>query len=303
LLALLGLLPLFRTNRYLFTGILCYILLTIYIISSWWCWNYGFSYGPRAFIESFPIFFFPFAFLLDGSSLLLKKGLITISILICFLNLFQIYQATNGILDSDFKTDRRGYWNVFLRTDKGYSGKFYKVPVNDDSRNIHERVTFFNDMERADTTWLNPYSQVIEKAHSGQYASKVNKDSWYSTGIRKYLNKVPYNKNVLIRCSGWFFVPKRGSESYFAFSFVRNGKGVRFVPFDLDGYTQQFNTWEFHEFELYMPKFSSAIEQDPTTQIEFYYFNNSDLNCYVDDLKVEFVDYKKLDRVLDLSWE
>jgi hypothetical protein len=64
-LALFGLFRLFKINRYLFVGVALYILLNIYIISSWWCWNYGCIYGPRAFVEHYPLFFLLLGFLLD----------------------------------------------------------------------------------------------------------------------------------------------------------------------------------------------------------------------------------------------
>jgi hypothetical protein len=37
--------------------------------------------------------------------------------------------------------------------------------------------------------------------------------------------------------------------------------------------------------------------------VEFYYFNNSEIDCYIDDLNIEFIEFKTMDRVLDLSWE
>lgn len=59
LLALAGLIVLYRRNRYQFWGALLYMSVNIYVISSWWCWNYGASYGTRAFIEHLPGIFSP----------------------------------------------------------------------------------------------------------------------------------------------------------------------------------------------------------------------------------------------------
>lgn len=302
-LSLFGLFQLFKTNRFLFVGICIYLALNVYVISSWWCWNYGYSYGPRAFIEHYPLFFLLLGLLLDVKSKAQKVLVLSCIAIFTFLNLFQTYQTLNGILDQDFKTDKQGYWDVFLRMDKGYSGKFYRFPVNEQKENIVKRVIFSSDLETKDSTWLNPNSQVSDRAHSGALSSKVNKNNWYSSGIRKYLKDVPYTKNVLIRVTAWFYVPQKGSNSYFAFSFVNNGKAVNYSPFALDGYTSHFGEWEQHVFELPMPKFSSKVEQDTSTQVEFYYFNNSDLDCYIDDLNIEFIEFKQMNRVLDLSWE
>lgn len=302
-LALFGLLRLFKINRFLFTGTVLYLLINIYIISSWWCWNYGYSYGPRAFIEHYPLFFLLLALLLDAKNKILNTLTCIFIVLFTALNLFQTYQALNGILDQDFKTDERGYWDVFLSVENGYSGKFYRFPVDESEGNVERRISFVNDMESNDSSWLNPNSHVSEESHSGTHSSKVNKDSWYSDGIRKNLGDVLYHKNTLIRVSGWFYVPEPGSHSYFAISFVANGKSIQFNPFDLDGYTITFGAWEYHVFEMYMPKFQPKVENDPATQVEFYYFNNAEIPCYVDDLHIEFIQFKKLDRVLDLSWE
>jgi len=301
--ALFGLVKLTKTNRFLAIGVGIYILLNVYIISSWWCWNYGYSYGPRAFIEHYPLFFLLLALLLDVKSLIQKTVMIIIITLLTFLNLFQINQATNGILDHDFKTDKAGYWNVFLSNNNGYSGKFYRYPVDESRQNIVRKIILFNDMEKRDTTWLNSNSHVIDKAHSGKYSSKVNQYNWYSSGLYKKLSEVPYNRNSFIRVSGWVFIPKKGSQAFFAIGFSTNEGSFQFNPHKLDGYIQEFNEWQFVQFEMPMPHFSNEIVENPDTKMEFYLFNNSEIDCYLDDLKIEFIEFKKMDRVLDLSWD
>jgi len=302
-LSLFGLFRLYKLNRYLFVGVVLYTFLNIYIISSWWCWNYGCIYGPRPFIEHYPLFFLLLGFLLDVKNKFFKSAVIVSILLMSLLNLFQIYQAVNGILDHDYRTTAAGYWDVFLRTDKGNSGKFYKIPLDESKENIVSRTRLFNNMERRDTTWLNTQTIVTEKSHSGTHASKVNAANYFSVGIRKKLSELPYNKNVLIRASGWFYVPERGSNSYFAIAFVSGGKCYRYLPHGLDGFMQQYGKWEYHVFETYMPKLKEEAEKDPDTQVEFYYFNNSEKDCYIDDLDIEFIQFKKMDRVLDISWE
>jgi hypothetical protein len=303
-LGLFGLYRLYKVNRYLFAGIIIYMIINIYIISSWWSWNYGYCFGARAFIEHYPVFFLLLALLLDIKSNIRKAGIITIISFFIFLNLFQTYQAETGILDLDYKTDSKGYWNVFLRLDRGYSGKYYRYPVDESQENIVSRKVFFNDMEKKDSTWLNPYTQSDERSYSGTYSSKVNNVNNYSVGLRKYMNEIPYGRNVLIRASGWFFLPNKGTGSYFAISFVNQGKAVSFNPFGLDGGGEdKFNDWEYRIFEIYMPKLPRETEEDPNAQIEFYFFNNSTDNCYLDDLKIEFVEYKNLNRVIDVFWD
>ncbi len=42
--------------------LIIYFILISYIFSSWWCWNYGCSYGSRPFVEYYVIFSLPFCF-------------------------------------------------------------------------------------------------------------------------------------------------------------------------------------------------------------------------------------------------
>jgi hypothetical protein len=301
--SLFGLFRLFKISPYLFSGVVLYITINIYIISSWWCWNYGYSYGPRAFIEHYPIFFFLLGLLLNAKSKVLKF-LTGVSISFCiFLNLFQTYQVLWGILDQDFKTDKKGYWHTFLSMKNGYSGKFYRFPVDENPGNIVRRITWFNDMEQNDTAWLNSNSRVTEKAYSGVYSSKVDKNNNFSVGLRKKLSEIPYARNVIVRASGWFYVPRKNTGAYFAISFVTDGKAVSFNPVNLDGSIDNFGEWQYITDEIYMPKLPERVEQNPGSVVEFYYFNNSETPCYVDDLKIEFIEFKEMERVLDLSWD
>jgi len=301
-LSLFGLIPLYKMNRRLFSGIIIYLSLTIYLISSWWCWNYGSTFGPRAFIEHYPVFFFLLALIIQVNGRLLKITLITFSMLLCALNLFQVYQSLCGILDHDFKTNSKGYWNVFLSTQNGYSGKFYRFPVDETEGNIVGRKCWFNDMEKTDSTWLNPTTKSPLNAHSGRFSSEVNKNNCYSIGLRKNLSELRYAKNVVIRVSGWFLVSKKGSGSFFVMCFKSKGDNLNYNTFNLDGYMLNTHKWEYQVFEMYMPKFTKTIENEHAVQAEFYYFNNSPIDCFVDDLKIEFIEFKKMDRVLDLNW-
>jgi hypothetical protein len=302
-LSLFGLFKLFKKNRYLFYGVVLYLGLTIYIISSWWCWNYGYSFGARVFIEHFPMFFLLLALLLDVKNVFIKTGTIISIVLFTALNLFQTYQAETGILDKDFETDAKGYWNVFLRTDKGYSSKFYRLPVDESPNNIIKRTVLFNDMEKRDTTWFGGNTITTEKAHSGMFSSKVNRNSNYSVGIRRWLSEFPDKKNSLIRVTGWFYISQKGSRAFFPISFVNKGESINYNPYHLDGYTEKYGEWEEHTFEVYMPKFKDKIEKMNDNQVEFYLYNDSNIDCYVDDLKIEFIQFKKMDRVLDISWD
>ncbi len=301
-LALFGLLRLYKLNFYLFTGVVLYLGLNIYIISSWWSWNYGYCYGARAFVDHYPLFFFLLALLLDSKSRMIKGVTFFLIMLLCPLNLFQIYQAANGLIENDIRTDAKGYWHVFLRTDRGFSGKYFRFPLDERPANVIKRTVWFNDMEKKDTTQPNSSTLTTEKAHSGGFSSKVDHLHPYSISIQKKLTEVPYHKNVFIRSSGWFHVTGRRSYSVLLINFTVNGEVINSSRFRLDDYLEQYNTWEHQVFEIYMPKLDQKFPVKDVL-MELVYLNHSNIPCYVDDLKIEFIEFKKMDRILDISWE
>ncbi len=302
-LALFGFRNVYKQNTFLFGGILIYLLVNIYIISSWWCWNYGYSLGNRAFVEHLPIFFLLLAFLLSTKNIFVRILIILLIMFFGYVSVFQTFQSEHGILDKDYRTDAKGYWNVFLNNKRDNSGKYFRFPVEENKENVISRQEYFNDLERIDTAWINTSTGSDELAHSGKFSSKVNKDASFSIGMKKKFGEFPYNRNVLIRVSGWFYISQKGSNSFFAISFTNKGKSIDYCTYKMDGYMDNFGKWENKVFEIYMPKFSEEQEREKGNQIEFYLYNDSDKNCYVDDLKIEFIEFKHLDRLLDIDWE
>jgi hypothetical protein len=101
-----------------------YFLLTLYIVSSWWCWWYGGGFGMRALVQSYAILaFFLAAFFEKIFSIEWKPkfrrpqlGLKYIMIaLLCFflsLNLIQSYQYNKGLVHFD-SMSKSAYWLTF----------------------------------------------------------------------------------------------------------------------------------------------------------------------------------------------
>ena len=90
----------------LFFSWLSWMILTTWLFSSWWSWYYGGSFGLRAYIEFYPLFILPFAFVFDrikpGFHKKLIPAIIVFLILFCQL---QTWQYRHGIIhwsDMDF---------------------------------------------------------------------------------------------------------------------------------------------------------------------------------------------------------
>ena len=102
-----------------------FIFLT-YILSSWWSWTYGDSYGLRAYIDFYTLFFIPFALMLRGLRPWAKVLIMAASFLTIPVNIIQTYQYKHFILHWN-NMDKDRYWKVFLRIDPRYKGLVNKI--------------------------------------------------------------------------------------------------------------------------------------------------------------------------------
>jgi hypothetical protein len=109
---------LFKSKQDYALKLMLFYALVIYIVSSWWCWWYGLSYGQRAFAD----FYFINAVLLGILFDYFHKNrsalvpLIIVCTLTVPINLIQTYQHYCNILEVDNITAKE-YWSKFLRLD------------------------------------------------------------------------------------------------------------------------------------------------------------------------------------------
>ena len=93
-----------------------FMILNIYVISSWWCWWYGGSYGSRVYIDSFVFFAIPLAYLINISinkSKLLKYVAFFIVFVLIAHQSFQLLQYKNRAIHHD-SMSKEAYWSSFL---------------------------------------------------------------------------------------------------------------------------------------------------------------------------------------------
>ena len=114
-----GLPFIFMKNRLRFWGSIVFVLLLLFMLSSWWNWYYGDSYGSRVLIDFYPVFVIFLAFLLQKSgSITAKVVSIIVSLLIVF-NVFQSYQYYHNIM-SHYDMNREKYWYIFGKFGEEY---------------------------------------------------------------------------------------------------------------------------------------------------------------------------------------
>jgi hypothetical protein len=113
LVALFGLIPLWRTDRTRAVIAALFLLVVVYILSCWWMWYYGGSFGSRVMVEYLPVFALLLCFLLNGIKLrALKIAVISLLVVLTLFCQFQTWQYRYFIIHWSEMTKEK-YWDAF----------------------------------------------------------------------------------------------------------------------------------------------------------------------------------------------
>lgn len=121
--SLFGFILLFKKNREMFWAILIYFSINLYLISAWWDWAFGGSFGMRALVHMGPVLIIPLCYIIQSVVQMNKHKLIKIVCYMiftffCSLNVFQSNLYKHGIISYDGMT-KEAYWFTFFK--KTYS--------------------------------------------------------------------------------------------------------------------------------------------------------------------------------------
>lgn len=119
LLSLLGLVRTFRHNRWSGACLSGFLILLVYVLSSWWQWYYGGSFSSRVFIDYYILFLWPLLALFSSVSFKPKLKIATIMVVIFLVSLcqFQTFQYRHIIIHWDGMT-KETYWDSFLSIER-----------------------------------------------------------------------------------------------------------------------------------------------------------------------------------------
>lgn len=159
----LGIIHLFITQRkFQALSWLGFFVLITYVLSSWWSWFYGMSFGNRAYIDFYPIFILPMAMMLNEIGIYKKAFLISLAAFCIPLNLIQDFQYTHYILDG-YDMNFEKYKRIFLKTEPQYNGLILKKTY---------------DYSRFDTIYEMKVSDIALPPESFSPILRINLDSF-----------------------------------------------------------------------------------------------------------------------------
>lgn len=113
-----------KKNFLFISWVLFFIVLT-YMLSSWWSWYYGYSYGMRVYIDFYAVFCIPLGILIDRQRSYIKILIVLLLLPTVLINILQTYQYKEYILNWG-NMNKDSYWNVFLKTGDQFKGLTWK---------------------------------------------------------------------------------------------------------------------------------------------------------------------------------
>lgn len=273
------------------------ILLTAtYILSSWWQWYYGYSFGSRPYIDFliFPGFGLLHLFAIK-KRLLFQAGLIGACFVFTGLNLFQTYQYQNFILKWD-KMSWTDYRRVFLKKDRIYDGVLWTGADSLSRYIIHNNIRcsactgFENekDLTVKNIENNNPDSCLyisgnLNKSdihHKGSYSAAIDMSNQWTPQIQGLLK----DNDSIVQARIWFY-GKMPHGSQFAVVLNRKRRDYFTDSHLLLAYFVHKNEWTEAVAQVILP---DSVKNGDRLSV-FVSDNNSGDKLFIDDMQVDII--------------
>lgn len=302
LFSFLGLIFLIRKNTFRFISGLMYLLIATYVISSWWNWYYGDSYGMRAFIDQFPFFIILLEYFLYKIRFSkIRPAVYLIFFFLVVVNLFQTYQYEHNILDRD-SMNKEKYWYVFMKTDKKYEGLLSGLG---DARFFEMDTVFvseyFHDFDTIQKGWnINALKKIHDTALSGDMVCVFDTSVQYNAGIKITNDSAYLNKGDLIINAGLskYDLTTDASLKLLLVAQIKSFTGTSdfyktYRLSTMPGNT--FHVWDTVQVECLIPEI-----KHPRDELNLYLWNQEGKRFYVDNVSYKIYRLRK-DTITELD--
>ncbi|TND10437.1 MAG: hypothetical protein FD123_79 [Bacteroidetes bacterium] len=300
LLAVAGLLVMWKKNRKQFWSACAFFLLNIYVVSSWSCWWYAGSYGQRAMVESYAVMVLPLGWFFTRAAdwkKPLKTGISVLTVFLVLLNIFQEWQYYKGVIPPDGVTAAY-YKRVF--------GKLSVQPAdrellmvsrstgeaelfNDENKYV-KHVLFEEGYERIQENLRTHYVDSIR--HSGKQSYRIDTSWVFSPVLEMPYEKITGKDHAWIRSGFWFFPTAETDKTQLAFTicFMHGDKAYKYFAAETGDCFKnaKVREWNYCEVDYLTPEVRNT--GDP---VRICFWLRGQEPVYVDDLKVEAYERKE----------
>jgi hypothetical protein len=270
---------------------IAFLLINIWIISSWHDWSYGGSFGMRPFVDTYSVFAISLAFLING----IKNAFIGLSIslaatFLIFLNLFQVYQYHNAILPYEYMTWNK-YKRIFLKADKVFAGIF--SPGNDEAGNLPKGSVMLSEFKRnfdngnVSDMYTNQNAIVRNEIfYSAPRSARL--DDKYKFCADLYMPVVngitgQHAKNTWLQAKAKIWLDEDATDAKMVIAFKDAKNDYEWNGFYIVHRIEKTRSWQDYSFAIPLPSIHG-----PEEIVSIYVIKNDDKLLYVDDLELSF---------------
>lgn len=245
-----------------------FLLSSIYIFSSWWCWWYGFSFGQRPMVDFYILIGFLIALVHQKWTKTIRQQLLLggIMSIFIFFNIFQSYQHHHGFFQWS-KPNAEIYWDNFLRFKK--QSKVY----TEEHWTLLSTQTF--DFENDQPSYQGERVDG-EKASSGQKVIYVDKGSPYSCSVNAIRENDIQSDFTVISFQVYAFTDLSETDLVVEY----RGEQSTYRSFNFNEFTAK------DEWTLIQLNYNELSSSD--TLVVYFWNKDSSQKAYFDDLRVEF---------------
>lgn len=285
-----GLAVLYYRSRARFVWFMVYLVSLIYVLSSWWNWFYGDSFGMRAMIDHYAALSLPIALLIEKAypNKWSRYLLNTLVLSALALNLFQTWQYHVGILHHDSMSWEK-YQYAFLRTAPAYRNAFGEFPealfIQPDETQAKK---FHNDMETSLACWTNNGLREEAGAHSGRMVAALDSVNVYSPTLDLTGADMPFiGQPCYIKAECFFKESVMDAADQALLVYAVSGLDDHLLFYKTFKVKQlpggKLHVWKKAEFGFKVPKVNSLADR-----IKIYLWNREKGNFLIDDFHVSF---------------
>ena len=280
LVAALGTLASWRSDRLRSGGMLIYWAANTYVISSWWIWYYGSGFGSRVFVDHYPVLAIPMALLLQRAS---GRWWVTarVFITLCIgLHLFQLWQYHRNILHHECM-DRAKYVWAFGRCaeeDRGQlGGNYQEAPFHPKGMEVFIEESC--DLDNACSYWGGGKVVPHPRAFSGERVCVYDEENEFGITFEVPPGVLPAGRALFLEVGYQRYEAKAGDSRHCLGITSVQGPDrppSYYEPFPINPLPgTQDDRWQQIEYRIPVP----PLEADET--LKFYLWNK--------DLKARFL--------------
>jgi len=283
-LAVAGMFSAISQNKPRYTWLLLFLGAATWIISSWWMWFYGGSFGQRSFIEYLPFLAIGLAYAFRSGWGMIKPPLFYIAgFLLVGVTLVQTYQYVKHIIPFN-NMNKHKYWSLFLRTGEDLAW-YYSPNITQNTAVLIDSVVVKHNMEIS-LGWNNENFTQDEK-YAGNSASKMRREYPYGISFRKPTSELELQPDM-IRVSAQVLSNSRSTDLTFVCSLEDStGTAYFWAAYPLRPQFKGVSKWSYAS-----ALFQCGVPRHSTDVLSVYPMKSDDATVYIDNLKISLITAK-----------